>query len=638
MQTEFTNTIDAELERAQSCLRSQPGTSVQICQDCLNNPECTNEQRIRLLLTIARAHIHLGKFSAGSPFAEEALKLAREYGYRRLEGLALNELGVYHFLSNNTEAALNAYAQAEDLLKQYGTSLDLGRVYVNVGNVFHRRKQYIEAVESYQRTLNILNDQDDTLLRAKVLSNVASLYQYVLYDFDTAADYTSKAIELYRQLGDDDGLAKALHNYGQHLRAINKPLESIPYLKEALDLRVEFSEPMDLALNLSALAASYAETNQIDESEKIMDLADRYVKQGRLSDVEAPFLLITKGAMLARKGLLKEATDIFKNLRPWLEENDLAEYEVAVLREEALYHAEAKNFEEATKSLIRLLHLYDQQAQIRAETRLLHTKRLIEAERARSREEIERLRNSELAEAVQRLERTQRENEEYMAFLAHELKNPLSTIRSVTAMLVGNTSLSLPDRMSFEREIHAIATRMTDLVTKMLESARSRLKEPVGIINVMTPITYILNDLAYRAKQKDVQLHWSISHTTIEVRTDEQTLITIVDNLVGNAIKFSPTNGEVQCTFTVQPTQERGDVLLISVADNGPGLSEADKFNLFQPFLPLSAKPTGSEVSTGLGLHLVRRSVEQLNGRIWCESEKGVGTTFFVELPIVSAS
>jgi signal transduction histidine kinase len=84
-----------------------------------------------------------------------------------------------------------------------------------------------------------------------------------------------------------------------------------------------------------------------------------------------------------------------------------------------------------------------------------------------------------------------------------------------------------------------------------------------------------------------------------------------------------------QCTND----QVTNDYLRIEVADEGPGISEEDKKKLFGKFARLSARPTGGEHSTGLGLSIVKKMVEAMNGRVWCESELGKGSTFIVELP-----
>jgi signal transduction histidine kinase len=109
---------------------------------------------------------------------------------------------------------------------------------------------------------------------------------------------------------------------------------------------------------------------------------------------------------------------------------------------------------------------------------------------------------------------------------------------------------------------------------------------------------------------------------------DRQILGQILDNLVSNAVKFSPRGK----TIHVRVDRRQGRVRL-EVRDEGPGLTEQDRERLFKRFARLSARPTGGEGSTGLGLSIVAKLAELLGARITCESEPGKGATFTLELP-----
>jgi signal transduction histidine kinase len=102
----------------------------------------------------------------------------------------------------------------------------------------------------------------------------------------------------------------------------------------------------------------------------------------------------------------------------------------------------------------------------------------------------------------------------------------------------------------------------------------------------------------------------------------------IIDNLVSNAVKYTPHGGEVRVLLA-----RRGNVVRLVVSDTGPGFTEEDKKKLFKKFQRLSARPTGGESSTGLGLAIVKKLVELMEGTIWLESQPGEGAIFYVELP-----
>ncbi|HWQ10521.1 MAG TPA: ATP-binding protein, partial [Holophaga sp.] len=114
----------------------------------------------------------------------------------------------------------------------------------------------------------------------------------------------------------------------------------------------------------------------------------------------------------------------------------------------------------------------------------------------------------------------------------------------------------------------------------------------------------------------------------VVLEADEPRLREAVDNLVNNAIKFSPLDRTVE--ITLSSTEQQA---LIQVRDHGPGLTEEDLSSIFTPYQRLSAIPTAGEISIGIGLSIVKQMVELHGGRAWAESRPGEGAAFYLELP-----
>jgi signal transduction histidine kinase len=109
---------------------------------------------------------------------------------------------------------------------------------------------------------------------------------------------------------------------------------------------------------------------------------------------------------------------------------------------------------------------------------------------------------------------------------------------------------------------------------------------------------------------------------------DPSVLVQVLENLVSNAVKYSPPGKDIFVRLKKMP-----DAVRCEVQDEGPGLSAEDQKKLFGKFARLSAKPTGGEHATGLGLSIVKKMVEAMNGQVWCESEPGRGALFIVQFP-----
>jgi signal transduction histidine kinase len=121
------------------------------------------------------------------------------------------------------------------------------------------------------------------------------------------------------------------------------------------------------------------------------------------------------------------------------------------------------------------------------------------------------------------------------------------------------------------------------------------------------------------------------AETGLRIKADTERLREAVDNLVSNAVKYSPIGGRIE----ISAGREGGEAV-VRVTDEGPGLSPEDTDRLFGRFQRLSAKPTGGESSTGLGLSIAKRIIDLHKGRIFVESRSGKGgATFAIALPLL---
>jgi signal transduction histidine kinase len=213
---------------------------------------------------------------------------------------------------------------------------------------------------------------------------------------------------------------------------------------------------------------------------------------------------------------------------------------------------------------------------------------------------------------------------------AHDLKNPLTTI-PVRADLI---KLKKHDHEAVDRmcdQIKQAGLMMTRTIDDLLSTAsfeKGKISLYTFKLDFAAIVSQIVDANEPLATQKGQRIELEIESRPF-VNADEQRLIEIFDNLINNAIKYSP-KGEV---ITVKIAQQ-GDKAIMQVRDNGPGLTLEDKRRMFLPYSKLSAHPTGNEKSTGLGLSIVKQLVEAHNGQVWAESDGlGKGSSFFLEIP-----
>jgi signal transduction histidine kinase/DNA-binding NarL/FixJ family response regulator len=232
------------------------------------------------------------------------------------------------------------------------------------------------------------------------------------------------------------------------------------------------------------------------------------------------------------------------------------------------------------------------------------------------------------------LKRVNAHKNELLGKVAHDLKNPLGVILGRTEILTEVADALPAARAQIASQVTPIreaAARLLDMVETLIADAMADAdditvrREPVDLAALVRDTVEQNRPLADR-KNQTVTLDLPPS---LVAQADPDRLREAVDNLVSNAIKYAPPGG----TITVF-AGERGGEAAIAVSDDGPGLSPEDRSRLFGRFQRLSAKPTGGESSTGLGLSIAKRIVDLHGGSIRAESEgAGRGTTFHITLP-----
>jgi signal transduction histidine kinase len=224
----------------------------------------------------------------------------------------------------------------------------------------------------------------------------------------------------------------------------------------------------------------------------------------------------------------------------------------------------------------------------------------------------------------------QQQREDFVATLTHDLKTPvLATNRAVKFLLEGDFGeLSSSQKEVLETLLQS-NTSLYTLVQTLLDVYRfdSGVKElHIKECNLATMITQLVTEIMPLAQEKGVDLRATLPSDARDTRCDEDDIRRVVQNLVDNSLKFTPSGG----CITVSMIQS-GEKTTISVADTGKGIPEENKPKLFQRFW--QAGSTGRYyASTGLGLYLCRRIVEAHGGSIWCESTVGQGSTFHFQI------
>jgi two-component system phosphate regulon sensor histidine kinase PhoR len=189
---------------------------------------------------------------------------------------------------------------------------------------------------------------------------------------------------------------------------------------------------------------------------------------------------------------------------------------------------------------------------------------------------------------------------------------------------------------SYMRDALGASQRLIQLVNDLLDVSRlesGRMKATPQLVDLVGLTRSVLDDLKLQTDEKGHRLTLETCGDLLEVFADPQLLRQVVLNLTSNAIKYSPSGGDIG----VRLTRER-DIVRWQIQDTGIGIPKESQRHLFEKFYRADNVASLETDGTGLGLYLVRLIVEQIGGRVGCESEEGHGATFYFSVPCAQAS
>ena len=251
--------------------------------------------------------------------------------------------------------------------------------------------------------------------------------------------------------------------------------------------------------------------------------------------------------------------------------------------------------------------------------------------RIRKHIQLQTLKNK-LEEQNQTLSELNETKNRLLGMASHDLRNPLTSIQGYSKFLLSKgDQLKEGARKEFLEIIHSASGNMLALVNDLLnlsviESGKLTLSLKSSSIGELIEERVRLYD--YMAQGKNIKLLTSLEDMP-ECSFDPQRIGQVLDNLLTNAIKFTPPGSKIH--ISLKRINKR---VQVSVRDEGPGIKEEERDKLFLPFGKLSSKPTGGEGGTGLGLAIAKKMIDAHHGEMKVHSETGKGTEFSFEIPL----
>lgn len=233
---------------------------------------------------------------------------------------------------------------------------------------------------------------------------------------------------------------------------------------------------------------------------------------------------------------------------------------------------------------------------------------------------------------VEQLKTANQAKNKLLGMAAHDLRNPLASIRGLAEFLTDGTVGQLtPDQLDLANTIFETSQSMLTLLNELLDVATIEAgelkvhKEPHNLAELVEKAVYLNN---INAAKKNTKIVYSPPFEAPIVRMDSAKIRQVMDNLLSNAVKYSPPGSTVNVRISgFHPA------FTVAVQDQGPGIPESERHQLFKDFATLSSKPTGGEKATGLGLAICRKIVEAHRGAITATNLPHGGCEFSIMLP-----
>lgn len=616
--------VNSSLKEAEGLLKTNLPKAIEIGQKTYAKAEKFKDGIgvVKSLIFLGIAFYEKNEYDFSLKFSEKALTKADETGYYKGKGRALLRIGsIYDKLGNYNESLCN-YFRAIRVFSRVEEDKDYLRTFGNIGNCYYNIGEYDKSLKISFRGLKFAERIKDDYFQAHFQINLGIEYQRFVQDSVKADEFYQKAIETSKRIKNDYLLSIAYENSGTNQLELGNDEKALEALENSIALKSKTGNLRDIGLSYLNFAAIYYYRKKFVDAEiyysKALDIFTKIKFQLGMSRSIYGLGIVNRQIKNYRKSfsLFKKSLKIAESLTAKLDvQNNCKElYEL---------YLERNNYKSALK-------FYSLFQEIKEE--IFNEKKTLQISELTTKYETEifRLKNLQLTKLNTQLKKLNEEKNEILSIAAHDLKNPLTVIATTSSLVKYLSENSTPSIVKHMETIETTAIRMREIISKLLDINAIELGKmnlSLKMISISNTIDFVVNDYRKQARKKDINIFWE-NEENIFVYADKTALHEVLDNLVSNAVKYTPFGKNIFIRLT-----QRLKSVVCEVQDEGLGISEEDKKLLFKRFQKLSARPTGGESSTGLGLSIVKRLVEEMNGIISCESKDGYGSLFTIELP-----
>ncbi|MGM0503725.1 MAG: tetratricopeptide repeat-containing sensor histidine kinase [Bacteroidota bacterium] len=578
----------------------------------------------------------------------------------------------WEFRNSNPEKSIKFGLEAIELAQKYNDYGNYIKAHSFIGVAYRILGKYSESLDYYFKGLELSKQYNDKEQEGYSYINIGNLYIYQEY-YNIAIENLLKAKEIAEAISHKRMLAYTYLNLGRAKMLKNEYDDALNYFQQALELRVELNNIPGQAVCYKYMGDVYFELDQFEEAQKSYDktietvdknldidlLANAYVKKSFLYCQHQNYLqakifaekslgLATKvGSRLLTRDAYKVLSRVNYNLGNYKKATDLNQQIIAL--NDTLYN------QELSEKIFDLEYRLEKQKK-QAEIDLLNKdKKINELELHRTRLfnialliilgilfgtflyvlhslKYRRKQNQLLEKQKEELFRINATKDKMFLIIGHDLRGPVGNLRSLIEMLIEDEEVRNNKNLL---EVFNVFFKSIQSVSDLLENLLLWAKSQRGEIHYQ-PEQVSLNSIIHKNLQlfKTIADHKGIllkveTETNFSVFVDKNMIMTVVRNILSNALKYTPSGGSVLIAV-----DKEEQFCKVAVKDTGIGFNEKTAKEIFNSQKFYTTSGTNNEVGSGLGLILCKEFVERNKGEIWAESQPEKGSVFYFTLPL----
>ncbi|MEO1435679.1 MAG: tetratricopeptide repeat protein [Bacteroidota bacterium] len=539
----------------------------------------SRQQRADVFNTLGVIHKNMGHYPLAKKYFQQSLDLRLEAPSEELPiSIAYSNLGIVYTLEGDYEQAVSLFLQSLQLVERLQSFDRMGNCNTNLGVLWEKQGDLSRAQQYHEKALQCYEKEEDPRGIAYALNNKANI-ETRIGNYQNALDYYHRSIVIKQEINDSYGVAHSYSKVGMIHKELFQDTLALEYLYHAMDIQEMIEDKRGLTETLLSIGSVYYQQQKpqgaIAFASKSLELAKSINAKGAVHQ--------------ALKGLA-EAHQLGGNYQK--------AYEYYVK------HVQVKEelFNDEKLKAIALI-------QSKFETK-------------KKDQQIE-----QLSQQQEILKSVNKELELFAGKASHDLKSPLRNISSFSNLLERRFGKVLNDEgLEFLGYIQQSAKDMEQLLTDLLKYAKTGLNpDSLQRVDLNQVIARVKANLYIETRESESEI---ASVDLPQVCATQTLMIQLFQNLISNAIKFRRPDQKPIIQIGSKMQQQE---TVFFVADNGIGIPPEKRQYVFEIFARVHDKQ--SYEGTGIGLATVKKILDQLNGRIWVESNAQGGTTFCFVIP-----